>query len=189
MTEEQYSIENYVADLRAITRRESDDALIAQRVKPLALRLATNSDWLKGEYRRTDPEQGFGMTLLHEETNHDLAVIIIAWQPGKGLKAHNHKTWAVVTGILGEEEETRYVRRDDGTRKGFADLRACGKDILHPGDVSVCLPEDIHSVRNPGSEVSVFLHTYGRHLNHTGRSEFDVEAKTEKPLIVKIENQ
>ena len=188
MTEECYTIENYVADLRTIACEESDDFLITQRVKPLALKLAANPDWLRDEYRRTDPEQGFGMTLLHEEKNHDLAVIMIAWEPGRGLRAHNHKTWAVVTGILGEEEETRYVRRDDGMRKGFADLHVAGKHILHQGEVSVCLPEDIHSVRNPGSKVSVFLHTYGRHLNHTGRSEFNVAAKTESPLIVKIED-
>lgn len=188
MTEERYTIANYVSDLRAITRAEKDAALIAQRVKPLALRLVANPAWFREAHRRTDPEQGFGMTLLHEEKNHDLAVIVIAWEPGKGLCAHNHKTWAVVAGLFGEEEETQYVRRDDGMREGFADLHVSGKNILRPGEASVCLPEDIHSVRNPGQDVSVFLHTYGRHLNHTGRSEFDVEAKTERPLIVKIED-
>jgi predicted metal-dependent enzyme (double-stranded beta helix superfamily) len=51
-----------------------------------------------------------------------------------------------------------------------------------------CLPEDIHSVWNNGDQIAVSLHTYGRHLNHTGRSVFDVEAKTESPCIVKVED-
>jgi hypothetical protein len=32
------------------------------------------------------------------------------------------------------------------------------------------------------------LHTYGRHINFTGRSEFDPEGKREKPYIVKVED-
>ena len=36
----------------------------------------------------------------------------------------------------------------------------------------VCSAE-IHSVWNTGDQVSISLHTYGRHINHTGRSEFD----------------
>ena len=30
------------------------------------------------------------------------------------------------------------------------------------------------------------LHTYGRHINYTGRSEFDLESKREKPYAIKI---
>lgn len=30
------------------------------------------------------------------------------------------------------------------------------------------------------------LHTYGRHINYTGRSEFDVERKLEKPYVVRV---
>ncbi|MDC0737502.1 hypothetical protein N6L24_04380 [Cognatishimia sp. SS12] len=40
---------------------------------------------------------------------------------------------------------------------------------------------------NNGRDVAVSLHTYGRHLNHTGRSTFDVAAKTETPFVIKVE--
>jgi predicted metal-dependent enzyme (double-stranded beta helix superfamily) len=49
------------------------------------------------------------------------------------------------------------------------------------------MPEDIHSVWDNGAELAVSLHTYGRHLNHTGRSVFDVAAKSEMPCVVKVE--
>ena len=49
------------------------------------------------------------------------------------------------------------------------------------------LGEDIHSVWNVGEEMSLSLHTYGRHINHTGRSEFDTDNDKELPYIVEIE--
>lgn len=188
MQTETYSVAQYVADIRQIAAEETDEAAITDRVKPLAKRLAADRSWFKDEYRTTDPEQGFGVHLLHEEDNHDLAVFIFSWEPGKGVGAHNHRTWAVVAGIEGQEHEVNFERLDDGSKPGFADLRKTHEETLYPGTAVCCMPDDIHSVVNNGKNVSVSLHTYGHHLNLTGRSVFDVEAKTEKPLIVKVEN-
>ena len=96
--------------------------------------------------------------------------------------------WAVVAGIEGQEHEVNFERLDDGSKPGFAELRKTHEETLYPGTAVCCMPDDIHSVFNNGQSVSVSLHTYGHHLNLTGRSVFDVEAKTEKPLIVKVEN-
>lgn len=185
---EQYSVEHFISDLRSIAAEENDDAAITARLKPLAERLTSDKHWMTDEYRKVDEEQGFGLHLLFEEDNHDLAVFVIAWAPGKGLAPHNHKTWAVVCGIEGQEHETNYDRLDDGTKSGYADLAKTHEATLYPGNAVCCLPEDIHSVWNNGDEIAVSLHTYGRHLNHTGRSIFDVEAKTESPCVVKVED-
>ena len=183
-----YSVEDYVRDIRAIVASETETEAITDRIKPLALKLASDPGWFEDKYRYTDPDQGVGLHLLHEEDNHDLAVFAIAWAPGRGVDAHNHKTWAVVSGIEGQEHETTYSRRDDGSKPGFADLVATNEETLYPGTAVCCHPEDIHSVINNGDKVAVSLHTYGRHLNHTGRSTFDVQAKTETPLILKVED-
>lgn len=183
-----YTVENYISDIRAIVAEETENREITSRIKPLAMRLAATPDWFKPEYRTTNPEQGFGVHMLHEEDNHDLAVFVFAWAPNRGTRPHNHKTWAVVAGIEGQEHEVNYNRRDDGSREGFADLEKTFEETLFPGTVAACMPDDIHSVWNTGDGVSVSLHTYGRHLNYTGRSEFDVEAKEERPFIVAIEN-
>ena len=182
-----YSIEDYVADIRAVVAEETTSTAIAERIKPLSIRLAADRMWFKDAYRTIDAKQGFGLHLLHEEKNHDLAVFVISWAPGKGLAAHNHKTWAVVAGIEGQEHETNYRRLDDGARSGFAELEKSHETTLFPGDASCCMPEDIHSVWNNGTELAVSLHTYGRHLNHTGRSLFDIAMKSEMPCIVKVE--
>jgi glyoxylase-like metal-dependent hydrolase (beta-lactamase superfamily II)/rhodanese-related sulfurtransferase len=47
------------------------------------------------------------------------------------------------------------------------------------------LPHEIHSVTNETQAVTVSLHVYGKHLNYTGRSQFDLAAKTETPFLIR----
>jgi predicted metal-dependent enzyme (double-stranded beta helix superfamily) len=92
----------------------------------------------------------------------------------------------VVVGIEGQEEEINFERVDDGTSPGFADLKRGGEHLMGLGDIARCYPEHIHSVRNIGKDISMSLHTYGRHINYTGRSEFDLEQKREKSFMIKV---
>ena len=183
-----YSVESYIKDIRNVVSEEVTQKSITERIKPLAQRLAGEKSWIKPEYYNVNDEQGFGLHLLHEEEDHRLAVFVIAWAPGKGLAPHNHKTWAVVAGIQGQEHETNYKRLDDGSKNGFADLMKTNEETIFPGNATCCLPEDIHSVWNNGDNVALSIHTYGMHLNHTGRSIFDIKAKTETPCIVQVES-
>ena len=183
-----YTLDQYVADLRKITAQETDPVKITDRVAPLAQKFAKAPGWFRPEFRQCDPEQGFSLHILHEEPNHDLAVFLISWLPDRGTTPHNHKTWAVVVGMEGSEQEVNYKRLDDGSRPGHADLKAGETQVMKAGDVARCYPEHIHSVWNVGKDISMSLHTYGRHINYTGRSEFDPAAKREKPYIVKVED-
>lgn len=186
MSQAAYSVEQYVSDIRKITAEETDTSMITKRIKPLALKLVNTPGWMKEEYRGVDEKQGFGVHLLHEEANHDLAVFVLTWMPDRGTKPHNHLTWAVVAGIEGEEYEIEWERVDDGSKPGYAELRKTGDATIKAGEVSACTPNAIHSVWNTGKTLSISLHTYGRHINHTGRSEFDPEAKTERPFNVTV---
>ena len=181
-----YTIDQYVEDLRAIVGEEAHENKIVERVRPLAKKLASTSGWIKDDFWKCDAQQGFGVHLLHEEDNHDLAVFAISWLPDRGTLAHNHRTWAVVAGIHGQEKETEWRRLDDGKKPGYAELERIGESVMTAGDVSTCMPDDIHTVWNVGDEVSMSLHTYGRHINFTGRSEFDPDKNEERPLIVTV---
>jgi predicted metal-dependent enzyme (double-stranded beta helix superfamily) len=186
MPNSDYNLESYVADLRSIAASESDPMKVAEKVKPLAKRFAGTPGWLTDEHRSVNEEQGFGVHLLHEEENHDLAVFVLSWMPNRGTLPHNHLTWAVVAGIEGEENEVGWKRVDDGSKDGYAKLEKVGEETLRPGEASACKPEAIHSVWNTGTEVSVSLHTYGRHINHTGRSEFDPSQDLVRPFEVSV---
>lgn len=187
MQNTEYSLAQYVADIKAIAAAESDGSKVAEQIRPLAKRMAACDEVRDEKYLVCDEKQGFGVHLLHEEDNHELGVFVLSWLPNRGTLPHNHLTWAVVAVIDGEEHEVQWNRQDDGSKPGYAKLEKGAAETMRVGDVSVCKPSDIHSVWNNGTEISVSLHTYGKHINHTGRSQFDPQKDAEIPYVVTVE--
>ena len=85
-----------------------------------------------------------------------------------------------------EGEEKEITGSMTALPPGYTDLKRGGEQVITAGEITRCYPEHIHSVWNVGKNVSMSLHTYGRHINYTGRSEFDVEHKREKPYVLKV---
>ncbi len=183
-----YQISEYISAVRELAKNESDPHELTAAIKPLSQRLAASSALQDEAFRACDEEQGFGAHLLHEEDNHDLGIFVFSWLPGRGTPPHNHKTWAVVSVVEGEEYETHWRRNDDGQQEGYAELEQAGDAIMKVGDTSICMPEDIHGVWNQGEKLSVSLHTYGRHINFSGRSSFDLANNKEIPYLVTVED-
>ena len=180
-----YTLERLVTELReARTLAFGHDDLIG-RVRAIAQRaVAQQQAWLRDDMCHPDAEQGFGFHLLHEEANHELAVFIASWLPGRGTPPHDHGTWAVVVGLKGCERNTRWRRLDDGAQPGHASIIVADERLVGAGDVVAMRSGVIHSVRNEGVGVSVSLHIYGRHVNFTDRSQFDPETQREAPYRV-----
>src|SRR5918911_2847262 len=124
MADNAYTLRQFVQDLRAIAAETTELAAIISRARPLTRRLALSKDWLQQSHYVCDPEQGFGVHLLHEEPDHTLAVFAIAWLPRRGAPPHNHGTWAVVAGVDGPEKNLFWKRLDDGSRPGYAEIRS-----------------------------------------------------------------
>jgi predicted metal-dependent enzyme (double-stranded beta helix superfamily) len=177
-------IQQFVQELKTLTAATCDPRVIVERVRPFARELALSRRWLEAKHYECDPIQGFGAHLLHEEQDHTLAIFAGAWLPGRGAPPHNHGTWAVVAGVVGTERNTLWTRVDDRSRPGHAELRKQGDRMLGPGDVLSLQPDSIHSVVNDTESVTVSLHVYGRHVNHTERSRFDPKEQTERPFII-----
>jgi predicted metal-dependent enzyme (double-stranded beta helix superfamily) len=187
VTASRYGIAEFVEGLRVIAARTRDPRVVVELVVPLARRLALSRSWLEARHYGCDAEQGFGAHLLHEEQDHTLAVMAGAWLPGRGAPPHNHGTWAVVAGVEGEERNTFWRRVDDGSRPGHAEIRKVGERVLGPGEVVTFQPDSIHSVVNESDRVTLSLHVYGRHVNHTIRSQFDPGQRLEKAFILKMD--
>ena len=181
-----YTLTDYVEDLRRITRETDDEDEIIRRVSPLAKSLALNKSWLRDKHHETNEAQGFGTYLLHEEPDHSLAVLVVNWLPGRGAPPHDHGTWAVVAGVEGVERNTRYRRLDDGSRPDHAELKIKHEIEADAGDLICMKSGGIHSVHNDTDKVTLSLHTYGKHPNHTGRSQFDLETGKKKDFIVQV---
>jgi predicted metal-dependent enzyme (double-stranded beta helix superfamily) len=184
---ESYSLSDYVADLRQITSNTDDENEIISHVGPLAQRLALDKTWLQKKHYEANPEQGFGAFLLHEEPDHSLAVFVVNWLPGRGAPPHDHGTWAVVAGVEGLEKNTSYRRIDNRDRPGFAELEVKKEAVAGPGDLVCMKTGGIHSVHNDTENISLSLHSYGRHVNHTDRSQFDLETQEKKDFIVSVD--
>ena len=185
MTTATYDLTSFITDLRSITAATDDPRDIVARVRPLARDLAIAKRWLQPSHYACDPEQGFGVHLLHEEADHTLAVFAVAWLPRRGAPPHNHGTWAVVTGVEGPETNVFWKRVDDGSRPGYAEIVEQGRKVFGAGQVVTFLPDSIHSVINETSEVTVSLHVYGMHINYTVRSQFDPAARVAQEFKVK----
>jgi predicted metal-dependent enzyme (double-stranded beta helix superfamily) len=180
------SLDRYIEDLRRITQETDDEDQIISRVGPLARQMALEKSWLLESHYDTDSEQGFGVHLLHEEPDHSLAVFVVSWLPGRGAPAHDHGTWAVVAGVVGVERNIRYKRVDDGSRPGYGELAVKHEIDAGEGDLICMKTGGIHSVQNETEAVTLSLHTYGLHVNHTNRSRFDLATNEKTDFKVEI---
>ncbi len=156
-------------------------AAVMARVAPLLARMAADTAWVRPEYYECDENQGFGITVLHEEPDHTFLVEAICWLPGRGVAPHDHQTWGMVVGIDGVEVNVDWRRSDDGTKPGFADIENALETAVDNGVIVRFEPDDIHSVRNDSDKPSLSLHVYGRTPSMLARSEFDPINKVQRP--------
>jgi len=182
----EYTIQNFIGDALKIISETDDESLLLTRIKPLVVRIAAETGWRRDEMYFADDDVGFGTTLLHAEPDKSLFVVIDSWLPGRGVRPHEHGTWAVVVGVTGLEKNTFWERVDDRSRKGYAELKKLDEHRISTGDVVTMRTGEIHSVENESKEMTMTFHVYGRHLNHTGRSQFDVEKNLEIPFILEM---
>ncbi|MDH3378543.1 MAG: cysteine dioxygenase family protein [Gammaproteobacteria bacterium] len=181
-----YSLDHYIEDLKRITADARDEDSILTQLGPLSARLALDKGWLRDKYFETDEEQGFAAHLLHEESDHSLAVFAVSWIPGRGAPPHDHGTWAVVSGVEGIERNIGYSRADDRSQPGHAELEVKHDFNAGPGELVCMKTGGIHAVRNESDQVTLSLHTYGMHVNHTNRSQFDLKTNEEKSFVVTV---
>ncbi len=185
-----YSVAELVEDLRRLRASGADERETLKQVRSLAERVAHSKDaWLRKDHYEADPQQGFGVHLLHEEPDHSLAVFALAWLPDCGTPPHDHGTWAVVAGVDGVEKNEFFERTDDRSKAGHAELKRTAGKSFHVGEVLAMPAGTIHSVWNETQSTTVSLHIYGRHINHTARSQFDLEKQAETPYLVKVAGQ
>ncbi|HLX81711.1 MAG TPA: cysteine dioxygenase family protein [Burkholderiales bacterium] len=187
MDQQVFGIDRLAAELRRVCSDNPDEKEILATVRELARRAAASKQaWLKDYMYEADAEQGFGVHLLHEEPDHTLAVFAVSWLPDRGTMPHDHGTWAVVVGIDGPERNEFWKRSDDRSRPGHAELKKAGRKVFVEDDVLAMPAGTIHSVWNETDRVTVSLHIYGKHVNHTGRSQYDPGKRTETPFQLKI---
>jgi predicted metal-dependent enzyme (double-stranded beta helix superfamily) len=87
----------------------------------------------------------------------------------------------MVAGVDGPERNVFWRRVDDASRAGYAELERIGERVIGVGEVLTMRAGTIHSVANDTKAITLTLHVYGRHLNFSTRSQFDVANRSESP--------
>ncbi|HEX6437960.1 MAG TPA: cysteine dioxygenase family protein [Candidatus Binatia bacterium] len=174
-----YSLQDFIEDLDRITRAESAQENIVAKAKPLLAKLIQQRDCIDEKYRRRGAT-AYGRYMLHRAPLFNVSSVV--WGPGDNAKAHNHDTWGLVGVIENEIQETRFRRKDDGTRNQYADLEVTAVVSNQAGMVSclVAPSDDIHEMNNVTDRNTVEIHVYGKDLTDMPRLRFDTAAKAVK---------
>lgn len=173
-----YQVSDLIRDVCAAVRQVPAEPALLEQLKPLVQRMAGAPGWVMPEYYECDREQGFGVHVLHEEPDHGLWLVAVAWLPHRGAPPHDHGTWAVIAGVDGSERNVLWRRRG-----GRVERQA--EENVGPGQVTAFLPAAIHSVVNDSDRTTLSLHLYGRNVNFTERAQFDPETGIELPFKVR----
>ena len=174
-----YSLQHLIEDLDRITRTETSQENIVAKAKPLLAKLIQQPNCIDEKYTRRGIT-AYGRYMLHRAPLFNVSSVV--WGPGDNARAHNHDTWGLVGVIENEIQETRFPRRDDGTKAGYADLEATGVVKNKAGMVS-CLvspTDDIHEMNNVTDRNTVEIHVYGKDLTGMPRLRFDIATKAVK---------
>jgi predicted metal-dependent enzyme (double-stranded beta helix superfamily) len=172
-----YSLPQFIADLDRITRTQTlPDEIIAE-AKPLLAQLVRNPDCIDLRFKQHGLK-AYGRYMLHRAPQFNVTSVV--WGPGDKAKAHNHDSWGLVGVLENELQETRFRRRDDGSKAGFADLVITAVNRNVAGMVSSLLPpeDDIHEMLNVTEKNTVEIHVYGKDLANMQRLQFDVANKS-----------
>ena len=174
-----YSLDQFIQDLNQITSRCAEAEKIVAVAKPLLAELVKNPNCIAPEFKQHSGKT-YGRYMLHRAPLFNVTTVV--WGPGDGAKAHNHDTWGLVGVLENELQETRFKRRDDGTKEGYAELEVTGVDSNKAGMVSTLIaPEnDIHEMLNVTKENTVEVHVYGKDLANMPRLQFDVAKQSVK---------
>jgi len=174
-----YSLQQLINDLTSITARYQEQDKIVAVAKPLLAELVKSPDCIEPQFKRHGGK-AYGRYMLHRAPRFNVTSVV--WGPGDGAKAHNHDTWGLVGVVENELQETRFQRRDDGSKEGYAKIEATGINQNKAGMVSTLIaPEsDIHEMLNITQRNTVEVHVYGKDLANMQRLQFDVANRSVK---------
>jgi len=150
-----------------VTRKALED------IKSQLLQLATHAEWFS-EAEFPAPEgktldTSYVYRLSQDASDNRFALYVQSARAPTRSPPHNHDTWAVITGIRGQEFNRFYRRAGRGVEQ-------TGDHVVEPGTGVAMMPEDLHSIHITDENAVITFHMYGRALEClTGREYYDRE--------------
>jgi 3-mercaptopropionate dioxygenase len=190
--EDQYVLDSprlrqFIEAVNEIRQRAPDARAAIDQIRPRFAELLADKTWLPESYQELAEGSGMGNSigtwLLYRAGDGGLALSSLVVPPGVQTPVHDHLAWGLVGLYRGNQDEDVFVRRDDGSEEGHAELDLVERHALSPGDFYELLPHnDIHRVRTTSDVTSVSLHLLGNDNGCIWRHRFDPEAGQVHPF-------
>jgi rhodanese-related sulfurtransferase/predicted metal-dependent enzyme (double-stranded beta helix superfamily) len=170
LTEERAAaVAQTIETVRGLLARGEPDREALERVKPALIALAMRDRLFPLEHFPVPAGKHGGIYHLAEDADGGLALYGSAGVPGKSQPPHNHTTWAVISGVHGEEHNVFYERVDDRAREGAGRLKQTHEITVRRGNAVALMPEDFHTIEVRGTQPTLHLHLYGHTLEDLPR--------------------
>ena len=167
-------LRRFVEDFRNIVAREGRGAGLLAALKPSVEGLLTDPTWITAELRRPVPDETAAWAIYRSQ-DPDLCIFTMVVPPMAATRVHNHLTDGWVGLVQGAQVERKFVRQDDGSRPGYAELALVSEDPIALGELTPLKhpDEDIHQVITASATPSVSLHVLCNDLGTVRRQTFE----------------
>ena len=167
-------LRRFVEDFRNIVVREGRGEAVLSTLKPSVEGLLSDPSWITEAFRQPLPDDTAAWAVYRSQ-DPDLCIFTMVVPPMAMTRVHNHLTDGWVGLVQGAQVERKFVRRDDASRPGFAELELVSEDPIALGELTPLKHphEDIHQVITASSVPSVSLHVLCNDLGTVERQAFE----------------
>ena len=154
----EHHLQRFVADLAALRIAVTPSDAQVAAIRACMLTLARAADWTRSGYRAACGAEEL-LYPLHEAEGRP-SLYLVSDGPGVRSEPHEHRTWAVIVGLSGNELNVLYEQ--DGTVP--VTVRPVSETGLNAFDALYLPPAAIPATRAADDMPTYHLHLYGRPL-------------------------
>jgi len=170
------NLEQFCAGMNDLLKGKPDQTVLTSKGRALVGELMSSSEWFGGVIEKILFDKEFSATLrpgiwtneitLYRSPDRSFLILCYIWEPGVFDTIHDHGAWGIIGSLIGHVGERKYVRLDDGSREGYAELEDVSSVVLKPGDTTYVLPlnKGIHRMENYGKDTAVTINVYGPNI-------------------------
>ncbi len=180
----QPALRHFVDDFRNIVARDRGTDALMPNLRTATQRLILDASWIDETFRQPVPDTT-ATWAVYRSQDPDLCIFTMVVPPMGMTKVHNHLTSGWVGLVQGAQIERKFVRRDDGSRPGYAKVELISEDPIRLGELTPLEHphHDIHQVVTASAEASVSLHVLCNDLGTVERQTFEPERDTVTDFI------
>jgi rhodanese-related sulfurtransferase/predicted metal-dependent enzyme (double-stranded beta helix superfamily) len=158
------AVQAAMAEIKSIAPNPQIDRSTLERLKPVLIGLASQTELFPlKDFKIGEGKHG---AIYELAVDHDgrFALYASAGMPGKAQPPHNHTTWALISGVSGDEHNVGYERIDDRSLDLQGKLAKRWELTCRRGNAVAFLADDFHTIEVTSSEPTLHLHLYGLSL-------------------------